>query len=438
MHTVLPKPEERLKKITERIADKAAGIVVMTASSAALLQKSYGVKKSKIYVIPHGVHHISFPSKAASKNKLKLKDKIIISTFGMLNRDKGIEYAIRALPEIVLKYPNLLYLVLGATHPAVRKEEGERYRNKLKKLTDRLKLKKYVKFYDKYLALPELIEYLKATDIYVSPSLNPVQAVSGTLSYALACACPVISTASRYAKETISSQRGVLVGFRNSLAIKTALLKILASQETIKKMKKNAYFFSRRMTWQNVALQYFKTFNNFAKIAPREKNKLPPINLTHLKNLTDNFGIIQFAKHTKPDIDSGYCLDDNARAMLAALMIYRNQPNQKTLDLINIYLQFIKFVQKSDGLFYNFVTSHKIITDKSLSDDSFGRAIWALGYLFTAADLPQGIIKQARAIFNKAGRNFSKLKSCRAIAFSVIGLAYAAGASSGRRFPFAS
>lgn len=424
LHTVLPRPDDKLKKITQAIALKSAGLVVMTSRAAAILEKQYEIKNHKIFVIPHGVHHVAFSSKTASKNKLNLSNKIILSTFGMLNEDKGIEYAIRALPRVVKKYPNLLYLILGATHPVVRKKDGEVYRDKLTKLITKHKLKEHVKFYDKYLDLPELIDFLKATDIYLSPTLNSSQAVSGTISYALSCACPVISTKNAYAKDVINHERGILVKFKDAKAIEKALLELLKNKRERKLLGKNAYFYSRHMTWQNVALAYFRVFNNFAKIMPKEKGRLPPINFCHLKTLTDDFGIIQFAHHTKPDLNSGYCLDDNARALLACLMTYKNQPQKPYLDLIIEYLKFIKFVQKSNGRFYNFVSRYKTIIDKAESEDSFGRAIWALGYLFTVDSLPKKNLKQAQAIFKKAIKNLDKIISPRAMAFSMIGLAY--------------
>ena len=284
-HTVLPRPSAQLKKITQQIAAKASGMVVMTEHSAKLLRRTYGIDKKKpIAVIPHGVHHIPYPSKSAAKHKLNLQGRLIFSTFGMLNRDKGIEYAIEALPEVVAKYPKALYLVLGATHPVVAREEGERYRNKLVRLVQKLKLENNVKFYDKYLELGELIDFLKATDIYISPTLNPKQAVSGTISYAFSCACPIVATANQYAKDTINRERGILVGFADSEPIKNALLELLDDPKRTKEMKKDAYFYSRHMTWQNVALAYFKFFDQFTPIVPRDKDKLPPINLWHINS----------------------------------------------------------------------------------------------------------------------------------------------------------
>ncbi len=425
LHTVLPKPDDKLKKTTQIVADKSDGLIVMTNSAARILEEEYGIRKSKISIIPHGVHHVAFPSKAKAKNKLNLSNKIVLSTFGMLNRDKGIEYAIKALPKVVKKYPNILYLILGATHPVVRKQEGEVYRNKLIKLIAKLKLEEYVKFYDKYLDLSELIEFLKATDIYISPTLNSLQAVSGTISYALSCACPVVSTANSYAKDVINHERGILVKFKNYKEIGNALSELLKDKKRMNLLKKNAYLYSRHMTWQNVALSYFQTFNKFAKILPKEKGKLPPVNLEHIRNLTDNFGIIQFASHTKPDLNSGYCLDDNSRAMLACLMIFKNKPYKNGLDLIGKYLKFIKFVQRSNGRFYNFVSRYKTIIDKAESEDSFGRTVWALGYLFTVQGLPEKTVRQAHAIFKKAINNLDEIISPRALAFSIIGLSYA-------------
>ncbi|MCK4553897.1 glycosyltransferase [Candidatus Parcubacteria bacterium] len=424
-HTVLPHPKEFVKKITRAICEKSSGVVVMTKSAARLLENAYGVKKSKIFVIPHGVHHIPFPSKSRAKKKLNLSGRTVLATFGMLNRDKGIEYAIAALPEIVKEFPDVLYLIIGATHPNIVRQEGEVYRNKLKRTIIKNGLKDYVKFYNKYLDLPELIEYLKATDIYISPTLNPKQAVSGTVSYALSCACPIISTANQYARDVINAERGILVKFRNSSDIKKALFELLRDKQARREMKKNTYFYSRHMTWQNVALSYFKTFNNFAKIVPREKDKLPAINLDHIKTLTNKFGMIQFAAHTKPDPHSGYCLDDNARAMLACAIYYKDKPLKSILDLINKYLKFVKHAQKTNGKFINFINYNRKFTEGE-SEDSFGRAIWSLGYVISSAHLPENIKKKAKIIFNKAVKWAPDLKSPRAIAFTILGLSYIA------------
>lgn len=426
MHTVLPEPGEKMQKIGSFIAKKSEKVIVMNETAKNILIEKYNVSKNKIAIIPHGVHNISFPSKSRTKKALNLNGRIIISTFGMISKDKGIEYAIQALPSIVKKYPNVLYLVLGATHPVVLKHEGEKYRNKLKKLVTDLGLEENVRFYNKYLSLKELIEFLKATDIYVYPMLSKEQASSGSLSYALSCACPVVATKSQYAKSIIKNNQGILVDFKNSEQIEKAFHDMLSDRKMLKEMTKNAYFFSRHMTWSNVAINYFNTFNSFAKIVPTHKGKLPIINLGHIKNLTDDFGMIQFANHTKPDIHSGYCQDDNVRILLACAMLYEQKPTNEVLSLIKKYFNFIKFVQKSSGKFYNVLSYQRIFIDEGESEDAFGRTIWTLGYIIKSKKIPNDIRTEAIKVFIKAKPHISKLKSYRAIAFAIIGLSHIA------------
>jgi len=426
-HTVLPRPDKRLKKVTQDIVAKASGIVVMTKHAAKLLKSTYQIdKKTPVAIIPHGVHHVPYPSKRRAKAKLQLSGRTILSTFGMLNRDKGIEYAIEALPKIVEKYPDVLYLVLGATHPVVVKHEGESYRNKLIRTVKKLNLDNNVKFYNKYLDLAELIDFLKATDIYISPTLNPRQAVSGTISYAFSCACPIVATANQYAKDTIAPSRGYLVDFAKPDPIEKAIMAILDDPKMAKEMKKDAYYYSRHMTWQNVALAYFKFFNEFAKITPREQDKLPAINLNHFRTLTDDFGMIQFATHTKPDNHSGYCLDDNVRALLGCVKRYDNKPSASLLRLINIYISYINFSQTSDGHFHDFINHNKTVNDElPESEDSLGRAIWCLGTVINSEKLPGDLVNQAIKVFNKSFHEARDLKFSRAVAFSLIGLSQA-------------
>lgn len=422
MHTVLPNPDEKMKKIAVLIAKKAQAIVVMSSIAKNILHEIYGINKHKIFVIPHGVFHVAFPSKSRSKKKLNLSGRTVLSTFGMISQDKGIEYAIEALPEVVEQHPDILYLIIGATHPQVLKHDGERYRNKLKKLIVKHKLQDHVKFYNKYLTEKEVIDFLKATDIYIYPMLSKQQASSGSLSDAMSCACPSIATASQYAKSVINSERGVLVRFRNSKDIKDSLLEMLADKKMCKEMTKNTYFFTRHMTWQNVAISYFNTFNEIAGIVPRQKGKLPPIKLDYIKNLTDAFGMIQFANHTKPDPNSGYCLDDNARALIGSVQAYGRKKLKTTLNLIELYLDFIQFAQKRDGRFYNFVGINKNFNDKGESEDSFGRAIWALGVALSSPDIPETTRTKAYNIFKKAQKWILGMHSLRSISFAIIGL----------------
>ncbi len=426
MHTVLPRPDEKMQKVTHIIAEKAVGVTVMNKTAKELLHQVYKIKKNKIHVIPHGVFHVPFPSKNNAKRKLNLQGKFVLSTFGMISRDKGIEYAIKALPDIVKQYPNVLYLIIGATHPQVLKDEGEKYRNMLKRLIVKHKLQKNVKFYNKYISEKEIPDFLRATDVYIYPMLSREQASSGSLSDAMSCACPAIATKSQYAKSIINHQRGYLVNFRNSTQIRSALFDLIEDKVLRKEMTKNAYFYTRYMTWQNVALSYFKLFNKHAKIIPQDNSKLPPIKLNYIKNLTDNFGIIQFATHTKPDHHSGYCVDDNARALLGCVEQYEKRKSSATAKLIDIYLNFINFTQKNNGHFHNFVSYHKTYNDLNESDDSFGRTIWALGRTISSTCLNESQQILANKLFKKSYQNIPRQLSNRALAFTIIGLYYIA------------
>ena len=425
MHTVLKHPDEKMKKIGRILSEKAAGVVVMNNIARDILHENYGVKKNIIHVIPHGVFNVAFPSKTRAKRKLNLQGRTVLSTFGMISQDKGIEYAIEALPKIVEKYPDVLYLIIGATHPQVLKNDGEKYRNKLKKLIIKHKLQKHVKFYNRYLDESEVLDFLKATDIYIYPMLSREQASSGSLSDAMSCACPSIATSSQYAKSVINHERGILVRFRNSKDITNALFEMIGDKKMRKEMTRNTYFYTRQMTWQNVALSYFKLFNEEAKIVPREKDKLPDLSLAYIKNLTDRFGMIQFANHTKPDPHSGYCLDDNARALIGCARAYSKKQLKSTLDLIKIYLDFIEYTLKSNGKFYNFVGYNRHFNDKGESEDSFGRAIWALGFMLREEKIPEEYRKTAKKILLKSLKWASDVHSLRSIAFSIIGLSHA-------------
>ena len=425
MHTILPRPDEKMKNVGRVIAEKSAGVIVMNQRARDILHEIYGVKKNKIKVIPHGVFNVAFPSKSNAKRKLNLSGRTVISTFGMISCDKGIEYAIEALPEVAREHPNLLYLIIGATHPQVLKNEGEKYRNKLKRLIVKHRLEDNVKFYNKYLSESEVVDFLKATDIYVYPMLSRDQASSGSLSDAMSCACPSIATASQYAKSVINRERGILTRFRNSSDIKQALLEMLSDKKMRKNMSKNTYFYTRHMTWQNVAHSYFNTFNRFAKIVPREQDKWPAIKLDYIKNLTDSFGMIQFANHTRPDTHSGYCLDDNARALIASIQWYEKKKIASTLNLIKKYLKFIRFCQKSNGRFHNFVSYQQTFNDRQESEDSLGRATWALGYALQCDRLDDKITRSSRTMLKKAVKYLPGLRSPRAIAFAINGLSYA-------------
>jgi len=422
LHSVLPKPDDHLKKVMKIIAAKSSILVVMNKLSQKILSTEYNIPQYKVSFIPHGIPQVIYGSSKKYKKELKLEKNFVLSTFGFLSSNKGIEYAIRALPEIVKKIPNLLYIVVGETHPNIRKEEGEAYRNFLNKEIKKLKLKNNVKFYDKYISLEEITHFLQATDIYLSPSTNRDQSVSGTLSYALGCGRPVISTATEYARYIVNKKNGILVKFCNPVEITRAVLSLYSNEKERKSMGTYAYENTRPMIWPNVAESYFKLYKKFVKIDVKE-NKLPEIKFDHIIRLTDNFGIIQHAKYNKPKKRFGYSLDDIARALILCSMHYKNNPSSEIENLMNIYINFIKFGQRKNGTFVNII-SHQKKKDRTCEEDVQGRAIWGLGYASSQEYLPKKIRNDALKCFKKSLPYLEKIKAPRSIAFAMSGLYY--------------
>lgn len=419
-HSILPEPDEYLKSVVGFIANKSRAMIVLNSRSKNVLEEHYEIPKSKIYIIPHGIPETTFETTEKSKEQLGFKNKILLSTFGLISKDKGIEHAIRALPKIVKKFPNLLYLIIGETHPVVRREEGEIYRNFLNSEVERLRLNDHVKFYNKYLSLDELVTYLKATDIYIAPNANLRQSVSGTLSYALGCGRPAVCTPTEYAKYLINDQNGILVESENPESITRAVSKLLEDEKLRHNLNRGAYETTRHMIWPNVAAAYFRLFKKWADIYPEEK-KLPEIKFDHLTRLTDNFGMFQHARYSKPLKRFGYSLDDNARALIACAKYYELDKKPEALRLIKIYLNFMKFAQRKNGNFANIISADKI-RDKTKEEDTQGRALWALGYIASRDYLPKEIIVLADSMFQKTIKSGPSLKSPRAVAFAMTGL----------------
>lgn len=420
-HSILPSPDPKLRKVVKAICKKVEAIVVMTNKAIELLRKTYRVN-TPIHLIPHGIPKVSFEDQTAEKTYLGYEGKIILSSFGMISKGKGYEHVIEALPNIVKKYPNLIYLIIGETHPIARKKYGERYRNSLIRKVKELKLEKHVKFYNKYLALGEIIQYLKATDIYISSGMNPNQATSGTLAYAMGCGRTVISTSFLHAKDVINSERGILVGFEKPKAFEKAILHLLENDDLRKEMEKKTYYYTRPMTWSNVAMYYCDLFNKYLDLKNKELESLPEMDTSHLIKLTDNFGVIQFAVQTIPDKNSGYTLDDNARAILVCTKHYEKFREFKQLSLIKTYLNYIKYVQKEDGRLYNYVNKDRKVNKDEWSEDAHGRAIWALGYLISSSQIPDDFKKEAEEILTKAIKASDIIKSPRSLAFIIQGL----------------
>lgn len=438
-HSVLPSPDAELKETVRAIAAKASGLVAMTNLSKEILAREYAIAEEKISVIPHGIHSIPYTSSAKPKSALGFAKKSSLLTFGLLSRNKGIEYVIEALSEVVKAYPDILYIVLGVTHPNVLKEEGENYRKSLVQKVHDLGLSSHVNFYNEYVPLDKLLHFLRAADIYISTSLDPNQAVSGTFSYALGTGRPVISTSFAQARELVTSEAGLLVDFRDPAAYAKAMIQLLKDPVLREQLGKNAYFRTRNMTWENVALEYSKLFSKYSKDIAEvsEHKKIPRINLSHIFHLTDDFGIIQFARLSAPDISSGYTLDDNARAMIVACLCYAKlggmfkafDPEKQKSELlkrIEVYLRFIEFVLGEDCLFCNYVRPDRTIDSelnkKDSLDDANGRAFWALAVVAAAGYLPEGTRQKARLLLRKNLEKYSMPESPRAVAFYIKGI----------------
>ena len=420
-HSMLPNPNDNLKRVVQTLAKKCECLIVMAEKGREILREEYGIK-TDIEVIPHGIPTIPFVASIKEKTKMGYQDRIILSSFGMINPGKGYEYVIDALPNVVKKFPNLLYLIIGETHPVVRKQEGEKYRNFIENKVKNLKLEKNVKFYNKYVTLEEIKKYLQATDIFICSNKEPNQITSGTLAYAVGAGRAVISTPFLHAKELVTPERGILAGFNNSISFEDALLKLLSNPKLKKRMEHNAYANTRHMTWHNVALSYNDIIKKHVDLCKSYGIKLPEIKVDHLMNLTDNFGIIQFANNIQPDSYSGYTLDDNARAMIVSCMYYEAFKDRPKLNLIKKYLKFKKYVQQKNGKLYGLVDYNKNIITESWSEDAHGRSVWALGYLINTKGIPKQIKEDAEVILNKALEGIRNIKSPRTAAFTILGL----------------
>lgn len=422
-HSVLPNPDEKMLKVVQAIAKYSKGLVVMTYSSKKILEKDYKLNPDQIKIIPHGIHHVPYKTSKHSKSVFGFSNKLILSTFGFLSPGKGVEYIIEAMPKVINKFPDTQLLIAGVTHPAVLKEEGETYRNLLIEKVRQLGLNNHVYFYNTYFDINKLLRFLEATDIYLATSLNPDQAVSGTLSYALGSGRPVISTAFAQAKQDITNEVGLTVDFKNSQAFTDAIIELISNKKLMLQMGKNAYFRTRHMTWENVAHSYVEYFLQFVSGFSMGQKKHPSIKLGHLAKLTDDFGIIQFAKLTEPDISSGYTIDDNARALIVAVLFYKKFKAQSALKLISIYLNFIHQVAKPNGYFDNYVSPNRTIDEqrniREYSEDSSARTLYALALTSTIKQIPKDFRRQAYSLFERSFQKDIVFSSPRASAFYI-------------------
>ncbi|MBC7773924.1 MAG: glycosyltransferase [Phycisphaerae bacterium] len=427
-HTVLSKPSDALKKKVKNIILACDSIVIMTKNSAEILEKQYDVPAEKTWVIAHGIHLVPHLGKTLLKKKYGLSGRKVLSTFGLISSGKSIETTLDALPGIVVDHPSVIFLIIGKTHPSVVKHEGEQYRRMLEAKVATLSLENHVKFINAYLPLQELLEYLQMTDIYLFTSKDPHQAVSGTFSYAVSCACAIISTPIPHARELLRDDAGILIDFQSSPQLTAAVNRLLDDSPLRKRLINNGLQRVIFAAWENTAIAHAMLFKNLAPDDIALRYGLPEIHLEHVKRMTTNFGMIQFSKINHPDPDSGYTIDDNARAMVAVCMHHEIFNDKKDLVYIRTYLNFIEHCLQPDGHFLNYADIEKAFTAQNKEvnlDDANGRTIWALGFLISKQDtLPKHLVHQAKAILEQTFRHIETIHSPRAMAFAIKGLHY--------------
>ena len=424
-HSVIERPDEKRLRLVQRLVGLSDKVVVMTGNAKEILCNFYSIPADKIEIIPHGVPSFGFSAgKERTKKKFGLIGKKVLMTFGMLSRGKALECVIKAIPEVIKKHPDAVYLIVGKTHPKVIAQEGESYRNELKAIVNNLGIRENVKFVDKYLTLHEIVELLTVADVYLAPSLDKKQICSGTVSYALGAGKAIIASMNRYNEEVLSGKRGIIVENNSSREFAKNILLLLSDGGLKLGFEKRAFEYSRNMAWPNVSTKYFNIFENLAVFESDYFSKLPKISFRHLFNLTDDFGIIQFADFIYPIKDSGYTLDDNARALSVAISAYDRFKSKRLLRAADTYLSFVEQSQTDTGFFHNIANADRVFVDKVGSEDSFGRAVNSLGRVLKST-LPKSYKLRAKNILGNAFEN--DIISPRAQADTLIGLSFATG-----------
>lgn len=426
-HSVIPNPNNELRTFLKLLLSYSNSVFVMTNQSKEILINDYGIKEEIITCVPHGTHIVIYETPDQAKEKFDIQDKKVLSTFGLLGEGKNIETGLKALPKIIKNTPNVLYLIIGKTHPNNIVDGVDVYRNKLEAIVDDLNLKDHVCFINEYLDTNELLDYLKATDIYLFTSKDPNQAVSGTFSYAMSCACPIVASKIPHTREVLTPDSGILVDIGNVDQFAEATIKLLSDDHLREEMGINAFRKTRASSWENVAIVHINTYKDLIENSSEIKYSYPTIQLTHIKKMTTDLGIIQFSKISVPDISSGYTLDDNARALIAFCMHYKLTKDKDDLPYILIYLDFIERCQKPKGNFINYVDQENrehIEQNAEVNlEDSNARAIWALGTVVSNTDiLPGVIIKKATKCLLNSLKWAENIQSPRSIGFATKGL----------------
>jgi len=439
LHTVLKEPAPGQLTVIKRIAQLSDRLIVMSEKAVHILREVYDVPASKIAFIPHGIPDVPFIDPNFYIDQYGVEGRKVILTFGLLSPGKGIETMINALPMIVKEHPDVVYIVLGATHPHVKKVSGEAYRLSLQQQARELGVGEHLIFHNRFVDLKELCEFLGAADIYVTPYLHREQIVSGTLAYALGSGKATVSTPYWYAEEMLAEGRGCLFPFNDYKALATQINNLFSNDVERHAVRKRAYTFCRNMIWKEVARKYLDVFSevhyereNVPRPVFRVKTmsaaplEVPQPKLDHIIRLTDNVGIIQHAKYIVPDRYHGYCTDDNARALIAVLMAKDMiEDNDMFTNLACTYMSFLHHAfNEETGRFRNFMGYDRRWLEEVGSEDSHGRAMWGLGEAIAMAE-SFNIRAVAQNIFEKALPQVLEFKSPRTWAFTVVGtLAY--------------
>jgi glycosyltransferase involved in cell wall biosynthesis len=435
LHTVLSEPTTAQRDVLSRIVAVSSKVVVMAEKGRELLRAVYQVPDEKIEVIPHGIPEFEFLEPDGAKAKLGFSDRAVILTFGLLSPNKGIEVMIDAMPSILQSRPDAVYVVLGATHPNLVRDQGEAYRDSLVERARKAGVEDQVVFLDQFVDQKTLLEFISMCDVYVTPYLNEAQMTSGTLAYSFGLGKAVVSTPYWHARELLADGRGILVPFGSSVAIGSEIAKLLKNDALRQAMRKRAYSSSRPMTWERTADRYMSVFENAGRrhrlktIARSDTSTLlrdshapPEMQINHFLSMCDDTGLFQHAVHCVPDRTHGYCVDDNARALLLACAL--NNPGEQRLPEV-LTARFAAFVQHAwnpdTKRFRNFMGFDRNWLEDTGSEDSHGRTLWALG-VCALSDANPSRRAWAASLLAEVMPTAEKLRSPRAWAFVLLGL----------------
>jgi glycosyltransferase involved in cell wall biosynthesis len=436
LHTILKDPNLQDRQIMMQLAEFSDRLVVMSERSVEFLRDIYQVPEEKIVLIHHGIPDVPFVESDAYKDKFGVSGKKIILTFGLLSPGKGIDVVIDALPEIVKAHPEVIYMVVGATHPHLKAEQGEDYRNSLHIRAKELGVSDHIVFHARFVADEDLLGFIGAADVYITPYPNEAQIISGTLAYALGMGKAVVSTPYWHAQELLADGRGRLVPFRDPAALAREVIDLLDHPDELLAIQQRAYNYGRKMVWSDVGRRYLDTFAEAKRQRLRKKvpehpletlglrqQRLPEIKLEYLRRMTDDTGMLQHAKYTVPDRTHGYCVDDNARALIVAVTLQDLQPLDSALsDLAAVYLSFLGHAfNEQSGRFRNFMSYDRSWLEETGSEDSHGRALWGLG-IAVALGRDKGQVSFASDLFQRTLDTVEHFTSPRAIAFVIIGI----------------